>query len=277
MKDGRKIVIKHESLKNIRKNLRRMLSLVIEKRLKNISKSSEMAWKNRYFNGYSPIDEKRRIQLNKEYNDLLNTYHHSILHCSGFCKGDISDKDMIYDSYYDRWFCEDCYHDMQENLDPKRWFNKGIIVNDNAKKPCYNLNWCPYGGLTEAFRIRRKQTKYTCKIFGHDCPVFYISEEITEDSKKFPEQKLSDTVERIRFRHLSKYLRPEFFKPCHELKMCPYGFLCTISKTRNNPNEYTCKLFEKDCPVFYKAEYASENFDKKINSEMSKDLKNFLL
>ena len=47
-------------------------------------------------------------------------------------------------------------------------------------KPCHKLKLCPYGQLVEEFPIPEKSTKLSCKTFGHDCPVFYMAEPITE-------------------------------------------------------------------------------------------------
>ncbi|TKJ19803.1 MAG: hypothetical protein CEE43_14470 [Promethearchaeota archaeon Loki_b32] len=236
-----------------------------------------MAWKNRLINEYTKLDEKRRGQLNREYNELLTAFHHSILCCR--CKGDDTMKNMVYIAQYEGWFCEECYNDIQETTDPKRWFNESIMVDENAEKPCYILKWCPYGGLVEAFRIRREISRYTCQVFGHDCPVFYISEKVIEKSLNRPKfnEELRNEAKRIRFKHLKKYFRPEFEKPCILLKYCPYGVISLVSKKRNVYNEFTCKLFGFDCPVFYKAEYASEKLEKEIKADISKDLKDFLI
>jgi len=277
MKDGRKIVITDPRLLNIRKNFRIIFRKAVEERLKTLRNLKNLAWKNRLINGYTQLDEKRRGQLNREYNELLTAFHHSILCCR--CKGDDTMKNMVYIAQYEGWFCEDCYDDMQETTDPKRWFNESIMVDENAEKPCYVLNWCPYGGLVEAFRIRREISRHTCQVFGHDCPVFYISEKVIEKSLNRPKfnEELRNEAKRIRFKHLKKYFRPEFEKPCKLLNYCPYGVISLVSKTRSVDNEFTCKLFGFDCPVFYKAEYASEELEKKIKSDMSKDLKDFLL
>ena len=279
MKDGRKIVITDPRLLNIRKNFRIIFKKAVEERLRTLRKLKNLAWKNRLINEYTKLDEKRRGQLNREYNELLTVFHHSILCCYGGCKGDDSDKNMVYDFQYKGWFCEVCYDNMQNSLDPKRWFNESVMVDKNAEKPCYVLNWCPYGGLVEAFRIRKGITKYTCQVFRHDCPVFYISEEIDEESINNPEfnEALLNEAKRIRFKHLKKYFRSEFEKPCKLLNYCPYGVISLVSKKRNIDTEFTCKLFGFDCPVFYKAEYASEELERKIKSDMSKDLKDFLL
>jgi len=50
-----------------------------------------------------------------------------------------------------------------------------------VKKPCHSCWLCPYGQLVEAFPISEKRTETSCKIFGHDCPVYYMAEPFVED------------------------------------------------------------------------------------------------
>ncbi|UWD49207.1 HNH endonuclease [Clostridioides difficile] len=45
-------------------------------------------------------------------------------------------------------------------------------------KPCWELKYCPYGYLVEAFSI--EDDEYSCRIFGHQCPAFYLAEPFTE-------------------------------------------------------------------------------------------------
>lgn len=45
-------------------------------------------------------------------------------------------------------------------------------------KPCWELNYCPYGSLVEDFPI--EDDEYSCLVFGHQCPVFSIAEPYTE-------------------------------------------------------------------------------------------------
>ncbi len=47
-------------------------------------------------------------------------------------------------------------------------------------KPCWELKYCPYGPLVEEFPIQKKRNNKSCRIFGHDCPVFYAAEPFTE-------------------------------------------------------------------------------------------------
>lgn len=47
-------------------------------------------------------------------------------------------------------------------------------------KPCKKIKNCPYGILVETFPLQNPSDKYSCTIFGHDCPCFYLTEMITE-------------------------------------------------------------------------------------------------
>lgn len=47
-------------------------------------------------------------------------------------------------------------------------------------KPCWELKYCPYGPLVEAFPLRDPEDERSCRIFGHHCPVFYTAEPFTE-------------------------------------------------------------------------------------------------
>jgi hypothetical protein len=49
-------------------------------------------------------------------------------------------------------------------------------------KPCWELNYCPYGSLVENFPITENE-EYRCRIFGHVCPAFLVAEPFTETKK----------------------------------------------------------------------------------------------
>jgi len=60
-----------------------------------------------------------------------------------------------------------------------KWLNTKKIIAPKASKPCRKLGYCPYGQLVEEFPIRAKRhRKYSCPVYGHDCPVFYHKEKI---------------------------------------------------------------------------------------------------
>ena len=47
-------------------------------------------------------------------------------------------------------------------------------------KPCWELKYCPYGPLVEDFPLPEIDTHRSCRIFGHECPVFFVAEPLTE-------------------------------------------------------------------------------------------------
>jgi HNH endonuclease len=47
-------------------------------------------------------------------------------------------------------------------------------------QPCWELKYCPYGPLVEEFPLKLKPDERSCRIFGHDCPVFQVAEPFTE-------------------------------------------------------------------------------------------------
>lgn len=61
------------------------------------------------------------------------------------------------------------------------WLNNKIIIHkdiNKIEKPCHKCEFCPYGQLVEEFPLKRG--KYACKVFGHDCPVYYHGEHLSE-------------------------------------------------------------------------------------------------
>jgi hypothetical protein len=47
-------------------------------------------------------------------------------------------------------------------------------------KPCWELKYCPYGPVVEKFPLPETDTYKSCRIFGHECPVFFVAEPLTE-------------------------------------------------------------------------------------------------
>lgn len=58
----------------------------------------------------------------------------------------------------------------------KTWGHKEI----KREKPCHKAGICPYGQLVEEFPITLERTEFSCRTFGHNCPVFYCAEPLTE-------------------------------------------------------------------------------------------------
>ena len=72
------------------------------------------------------------------------------------------------------------------------WLNISEIIDKNAKKPCHRLGWCPYGKLIEEFPIREQPNDFTCKVFQHDCPIFY---HIEYTSEKYSQEDYEKEIE----------------------------------------------------------------------------------
>ena len=72
------------------------------------------------------------------------------------------------------------------------WLNVSEIIDKNAKKPCHRLGWCPYGKLIEEFPIREQLNDFTCKVFQHDCPIFY---HIEYTSEKYSQEDYEKEIE----------------------------------------------------------------------------------
>jgi HNH endonuclease len=85
-----------------------------------------------------------------------------------------------------------------------RWAEK-IAREKRVKavcKPCWEIRYCPYGPLVEQFPLRVKRDERSCRIFGHDCPVFYVAEPLTETKQL---RNISRTIPRVtQFRILKR-------------------------------------------------------------------------
>ena len=69
-------------------------------------------------------------------------------------------------------------------------------------KPCWEIKYCPYGPLVEEFPIRGEPDSRSCRIFGHDCPVFHVAEPLTETKEL---RNISRTIPRpVQFRVLKR-------------------------------------------------------------------------
>jgi hypothetical protein len=69
-------------------------------------------------------------------------------------------------------------------------------------KPCWEIKYCPYGPLVEQFPLKEEPDSQSCRIFGHDCPVFHVAEPFTETREL---RKLSRDISRpTQFRVLKR-------------------------------------------------------------------------
>ena len=60
------------------------------------------------------------------------------------------------------------------------YVNVTKVNNPFTEKPCHALKWCPYGTLIEEYPLPLQSTKMSCRVFGHDCPAFYIRQNLSE-------------------------------------------------------------------------------------------------
>ena len=85
-----------------------------------------------------------------------------------------------------------------------KWFDK-IDAKQRVKavcKPCWEINYCPYGPLVEEFPLAGLDDDRRCRIFGHECPVFHVAEPFTETKEL---RKISRTISRpTQFRVLKR-------------------------------------------------------------------------
>ncbi len=203
------------------------------------------------FNKYDKKAEKKK----KEFRNFLKK---SICSC-GRC-GAI-EKDMAYHEGWGEWWCVDCFRQEKEDLKPERFFNKGVVVDAwYATKPCWILDWCPYGALVEDFLMRSTDSKYTCNVFDHDCPVFYLCEKFTEDSPDVPtpDPLLKDSLRNCEAFNDKTPIVYDIKKPCHKLEWCPYGSMGDAFYKREKDYKYGCNIFPRDCPAFFHAEKIRE-------------------
>jgi len=201
----------------------------------------------------NPADSEKYRELRDKRTFLERRLKHSICSC-GFC-GKIKG-DMVFHEGWLEWWCPECFKSDEEVTDPKQFFNEGIIVVENSAKPCWELQWCPYGSLVEDFQIRMIRDYHTCEVFDHDCPVYYVRGDFTEESPELPSEnpKLKQTLRSCRaFNDIQVRARIST-RPCHVLKWCPYGSLGDEFFQRAIEYMYGCKIFPHDCPAYYHAE-----------------------
>lgn len=259
MRHGRKIHIKSKTLMNLRLSLREFISTIVYHKRHLIREDQDKL----IFDDdgtpilMTPLIKEKYRALEQEKNALGRFLKQSICAC-GYCE--TTEGDMIYHKGWGEWWCERCFKEDEEATDPSRFFNKGVIVVEYIAKPCWLLDWCPYGALVEDFRIRNLGSKFTCKVFDHDCPVFYISHKMTEKSAEIPpiSEKLKDNLRSCRAFNDKKIVVNSIKKPCHVLKWCPYGTLGDDFFKREKEYMFGCNILPHDCPSFYHAEKIRE-------------------
>lgn len=69
-------------------------------------------------------------------------------------------------------------------------------------KPCWEIKYCPYGPIVEQFPLQKEKDSRSCRIFGHDCPVFYVAEPLTETKEL---RRISRSIPRpVQFRVMKR-------------------------------------------------------------------------
>lgn len=122
-KKWRVITIRNSQLQRVRRNMRLILKLAIDKKLDRLRKLTDLYKERRLRGGMVPSQRKREIFLIKSINKLIKATHDSIIKCSfgSVCVSpeahvfshDISslEKDMAWNPISKQWICIDCYNE----------------------------------------------------------------------------------------------------------------------------------------------------------------------
>lgn len=70
-----------------------------------------------------------------------------------------------------------------------------LMEGKEVSKPCWQLEYCPYGCLVENVEIKEELTRDTCSVFGHICPVFSHAEPFIDDENIYDYVKFVTTPE----------------------------------------------------------------------------------
>ena len=128
-----------------------------------------------------------------------------------------------------------------------RW-GKKINWQNRVKavcKPCWEIKYCPYGPLVEDFSLRREPDERSCRIFGHDCPVFHTAEPLTETKEL---RNISRKIPRVtQFRVLKR--ENQICSVCgNSVKDGDIEFDHIIPWVKGgSSDEYNVRLLCKDC------------------------------
>ena len=61
------------------------------------------------------------------------------------------------------------------------WSNEMYVREKDVPKPCLKLGYCPYGKLVDEFPLLLDRDVCSCPVFGNQCPVHYLAEELRPD------------------------------------------------------------------------------------------------
>lgn len=121
MKKKRTIVIKNPNLRKVRDNLRKLLLEWGSKQLDDLFNTRDSIertkqGKMRRFNDLSSNEKARIEHITSKITKIRKIKNDSICQCA-VCSA--SDKDMTYNPVRERWFCVECYYQLQQDFKGK--------------------------------------------------------------------------------------------------------------------------------------------------------------
>lgn len=137
-------------------------------------------------------------------------------------------------------------------------------------KPCWELKYCPYGPLVEQFTLKKERDSESCRIFGHDCPVFYVAEPFSETREL---RNISRTIpSKTKYRVLSRdrYICQNCKKnvPYEEIE---FDHIIPISKGGSS-DENNIHILCKDCNRKKSNSYERDNLIYHITEQTNKEV-----
>jgi hypothetical protein len=146
-------------------------------------------------------------------------------------------------------------------------------------KPCWEIKYCPYGPLVEEFPLSEEHGERSCRIFGHDCPVFYVAEPLTETKEL---RRITRTIPRpLQFRVLKR--DNQICRECGtSVKDEDIHFDHIIPWSRGGPTEeHNIRLLCGDCnrrkSDKFEDKYLVESFVEHVTEPVGFDFVEFLL
>ena len=146
-------------------------------------------------------------------------------------------------------------------------------------KPCWEIRYCPYGPLVEEFPLKEEHDDKSCRIFGHDCPVFSVAEPLTETKEL---RRVTRTIPRpMQFRVLKR--DNQICAECGKSVLDEdIHFDHIIPWSKGGPTaEHNIRLLCSDCNLrksnSYEDKYLVESFADHVSNPVSLDFIKFLL
>jgi hypothetical protein len=122
VKKKRTIVLKDPHLRDVRKNLRHILLKWGSKQWNQLFDECDRLDRNKDGklkrpSEFSDAEKDLIANLEKKMVEIEKIINHSICKCT-LCNA--SDKDMTYNPVQERWFCVDCYRQLQKDYKGKK-------------------------------------------------------------------------------------------------------------------------------------------------------------